>query len=194
VFLITGLGNPETKYRGNRHNAGFMVLDRFSEQYGMTSFQRKFSGEFAKVRIDTQEIVLLKPMTFMNLSGNSVQQALHFFQIPVHELIVVHDELDLDFGVMRIKVGGGSAGHKGVQSIIDQCGGADFIRVRVGIGRPTLGNAEKYVLSDFSVEERNQLPNVIDNASAALYHIVNRGVQDTMNRFHSYAPKGDTSN
>jgi len=171
-----------------------MVLDKFSEQCGVTSFQRKFSGEFAKVRIDTQEIVLLKPMTFMNLSGNSVQQTLHFFQIPVRELIVVHDELDLGFGVMRIKVGGGSAGHKGVQSIVDQCGGADFIRVRVGIGRPTSGNVEKYVLSDFSTEERKQLPDVIDNASAALYYILNRGVQDTMNKFHSYTPTGDTSN
>ncbi len=193
MFLITGLGNPEPKYRGNRHNAGFMVLDRFSEKVGATSFQKKFSGEFAKVRIDTQEIVLLKPMTFMNLSGNSVQQTLHFFQIPVQELIVVHDELDLGFGLMRIKVGGGSAGHKGVQSIIDQCGGANFIRVRVGIGRPSLENVEKYVLSDFSIEERKQLPNVIDNASAALYHIVNRGVQDTMNKFHSYTRKSDTS-
>ncbi|MBN1653782.1 MAG: aminoacyl-tRNA hydrolase [Deltaproteobacteria bacterium] len=193
MLLIAGLGNPEPKYKGNRHNLGFMVVDRLFEQYGEGTFQGKFNGEFAKISISAQEVVLLKPMTFMNLSGNSVQKTMHYFKIPVDDLIVVHDELDLGFGVTRIKVGGGSAGHKGVQSIVDQCGNADFVRVRVGIGRPAIGTVESYVLSGFTVEERSRLPDVLDNATALLAHIVNRGVQDAMNKFHSYTPDDGTT-
>jgi peptidyl-tRNA hydrolase, PTH1 family len=194
VLLIVGLGNPDPKYQGNRHNAGFMVINRFSEQYGAGAFQGKFCGDFAKISVLNQDVILLKPMTYMNLSGNSVQQTMQYFRIPLEDLIVVHDELDLEFGVTRIKKGGGSAGHKGVQSIIDRCSSADFVRLRIGIGRPAFGSVENYVLSDFTTEERNRVPDVIDNATAALAHILDKGFQDAMNRFHSYTPDRGTNN
>lgn len=185
--LIAGLGNPGDKYRANRHNVGFMVVDLFSKGCESGSFRKKFQGQLLKTRVADHEIVLLKPLTYMNLSGGSVREAIHFYNLPLSQLIVVHDELDLEFGVARIKVGGGAAGHKGLKSIVEQCGGSDFIRLRMGIGRPKSGNTERYVLSDFNEQERERLPEVLENATAALMHILTEGAQSAMNRFHAPA-------
>lgn len=181
MLLIAGLGNPGPKYQKNRHNVGFMVVDHFAARHAAPAFRERFSGRFTKARVEDEEVVLLEPATFMNLSGRSVQQALHFFKLDLDALVVVHDELDLPFGALRIKLGGGTAGHRGVASTLECCGGADFCRLRVGIGRPASGSVEGFVLSDFSSAESQQLPDVLERASAALTDIVVRGAKAAMN-------------
>lgn len=184
MFLVAALGNPGSKYRGHRHNVGFMVADALVESLGGGPFKEKFQGEVAKASIAGQEVVFLKPMTYMNLSGESVQKAMSFFKVDLKDVVVVHDELDIDFGATRVKVGGGAAGHNGLRSIIQHCGGPDFVRVRVGIGRPRSGSVEGFVLSDFDSSERAELGDVLKTASAAVKAVVERGAASAMNEFN----------
>ena len=187
MFLLVGLGNPGPKYGRHRHNVGFMALDRFAQHHAASAFRERFSGAFSKGVVSGHDVVLLKPMTYMNLSGRSVQQAMHFFKIALHEVVVVHDELDLPFGTLRVKVDGGTAGHNGLGSITESCGGTGFGRIRVGIGRPQSGNVEGFVLSDFSSTESNALDDVLERATAALTDIVVRGTQAAMNAHNQKA-------
>ena len=184
THLIAGLGNPGLKYASNRHNVGFMVVDELRRRWGAPGYRDKFKGEFTKVRVGGDEVVLLKPMTFMNLSGESVQAAMRFFKVPLGQVLCIHDELDLEFGVVRLKVGGGTAGHNGLRSMVQHCGGPDFIRCRVGIGRPNRGRPEQYVLSDFSSLERVELPMVLELAADLAETAVGEGVRQAMNRHH----------
>lgn len=179
--LIAGLGNPGPKYAGNRHNVGFMVVERLRQLNGAPAMRQQFSGSFTRARIGGEDVGLLLPGTFMNSSGQSVQPALHFFKLGFSDLIAVHDELDLPFGAVRIKLGGGTAGHRGIASIAQHCGGLEFCRLRIGIGRPSVGTVESYVLGDFSKQESAQLPDVLERATAALTDIVVSGVQAAMN-------------
>ncbi len=179
--LLAGLGNPGPKYAKNRHNVGFMVVDRFALAHGAPGYRERFSASLSKTGVGAGDVVLLKPTTYMNLSGRAVQQALRFFKLELGALVVVHDELDLPFGTLRIKLGGGTAGHRGLASIVEQCGGADFCRLRVGIGRPRAGSVEGYVLSDFAAAQGAELQDVLERASAALTDIVVRGAQAAMN-------------
>jgi len=192
VHLIAGLGNPGPKYTGNRHNVGFMLVDRFAAAHGAPAFRSRFQGSVSKASVEGREVVLLEPGTFMNLSGRSVQQALHFYKLGLPDLVVVHDELDLPFGAVRVKLGGGTAGHKGLASIVECCGGADFCRLRVGIGRPAgTSGTESYVLGDFGRGESTQLEDVLERASAALADIVVRGAQAAMNA-HNQRSRADS--
>lgn len=184
MHLITGLGNPGPQYEGNRHNVGFMVIDRLVDRWRAPSLRDKFKGEFTRSSFRGEEAVLLEPLTFMNLSGESVRPAMQFFKIALGEVIVIHDELDLPFGEVRIKVGGGAAGHNGLKSITQHGGGNGYLRVRVGIGRPRSGRPEGYVLSDFAAIERAELPDVLDRAAAAVEGILVDGAQKAMNRLH----------
>ncbi|MGD8862359.1 MAG: aminoacyl-tRNA hydrolase [Myxococcales bacterium] len=182
MLLVAGLGNPGPKYQGHRHNVGFMVVERFAEQYGPAAWRDKFHGRFAKVPVmGGRDAVLLEPMTYMNLSGRSVQAALAFFKLGLSDLVVVHDELDLSFGELRIKRGGGTAGHNGLKSIVESCGGPDFVRIRVGIGRPRGSDVQRHVLSDFSKQESAELDDVLERATSALRDLVQRGVVEAMN-------------
>jgi PTH1 family peptidyl-tRNA hydrolase len=181
LFLVVGLGNPGSKYQNHRHNVGFMVIDRMAQLHGREPFREKFQGQFAKGALDSNELGLLKPQTFMNLSGQPTQKALAFFKVELAQLIVVHDELDLPFGTVRVKVGGGAAGHNGLKSIVQCCGGPGFVRIRVGIGRPRSATGAAYVLSDFSREECAELPDVVESASLAASDVVKRGAQAAMN-------------
>ncbi len=183
MHLVVGLGNPGPKYEGHRHNVGFMVVDRLAELSAAGSFRDKFAGLF--VRLSNPDAVLLKPLTFMNVSGQSVQQAMKFFKVPLDQVIVVHDELDLGFGETRLKLGGGTAGHNGLKSIVQCCGGEQFLRLRVGIGRPRSGEVSSFVLSDFSAAERADLPNVLDHAAHGLRAVFERGHQVVMNDFNA---------
>ncbi len=185
MHLVAGLGNPGTKYAGNRHNVGFMVVDALADRWSAPALRDKFKGEFAKADFGGRDVVLLKPMTYMNLSGESVQPAMKFFKVALGGVVVVHDELDLPFGEVRIKVGGGAAGHNGLKSIIQHGGGNGFVRVRVGIGRPRSGAVEGYVLSDFAAIERAELPDVLDRAALAVEGILRDGPQKAMNRLHA---------
>jgi len=184
THLIVGLGNPGPKYAGNRHNVGFLVADELARRWDATRFRDKFKGEFTKVAVGDHDVVLLKPMTYMNLSGKAVQAAMQFFKVPLDRVLCVHDELDLEFGVVRLKVGGGTAGHNGLRSMVEHCGGADFVRCRVGIGRPDRGQPEHYVLSDFNSLERAELEMVLELAADIVETAVVEGTPQAMNRHH----------
>lgn len=189
MYLVVGLGNPGSKYAGNRHNVGFMVVDRLAQRSGAGAFREKFQGVFTKTEWGNHEVILLKPMTFMNLSGESVQKAMSFFKVDLKSVVVLHDELDVPFGQSRIKVSGGAAGHNGLRSIIEQCSSQDFARVRIGISRPQSGpNSEKiegYVLSDFNSSERAEISDVIEKAADMAEAVVSKGAQAAMNQFNT---------
>jgi PTH1 family peptidyl-tRNA hydrolase len=191
VYLIAGLGNPGKKYAANRHNVGFMAVDLIAGLSSGVAFREKFSGLFARADVFGQPAALLKPMTFMNLSGDSVQPAIAFTKVSVGDVIVVHDELDVPFGEVRLKVGGGHAGHNGLRSIIERAGSADFVRVRVGIGRPPpgfRGDVADYVLSDFDASERAELPDVLSKAVEATRKVFGLGIAAAMNVVNAKAP------
>lgn len=179
-MLVVGLGNPGKKYDGNRHNVGFMVVDALRAKDGLPDWREKFSGVFTK----GDRYALLKPMTFMNLSGDSLQPAAAFLKEPPGDVVVVHDELDLPWKDVRIKVGGGHAGHNGLRSIIQRLGTPEFVRVRVGIGRPPAGfrgDVADYVLQDFDAMEKAELPSVVDEAVRAVEAVLKAGAQAAMN-------------
>lgn len=159
--LIIGLGNPGTRYARHRHNIGFAVVDALANTYRFSPWKHKFQGELAEGEIGTAKVLLLKPQTFMNLSGESVQQAARFYKIPLEQIFVIHDELDLPLGKLRVKCGGGNGGHNGLKSI-DVHIGPDYWRVRFGIGHP--GERElvsPYVLSDFAKAEEPAVKKII---------------------------------
>jgi len=168
VLLVAGLGNPGPSYGGNRHNIGFLVVDALAREGSFPAFREKFSGLWTRGDLPNGvPAVLLKPQTFMNLSGESVRAAATFFKSEPGEIIVVHDELDLRWREVRSKVGGGHAGHNGVRHVVQALGTADFSRVRVGIGRPApgfRGQVVDWVLSDFDAAERADLSDVIGRA------------------------------
>jgi PTH1 family peptidyl-tRNA hydrolase len=197
VLLVVGLGNPGKKYEKNRHNVGFVVAESIREDRGLPELRDKFSGRFSKgdalagSSSESQALAVLCPQTFMNLSGDSVQPAQAFLKLAPRELIVVHDELDLPFGRVAIKVGGGHAGHNGLRSIIARLGTPDFVRVRVGVGRPPpdfKADVADYVLSDFSATERAELPDLVKRARAAVYAVLDRGVDAAMTTVNQTAP------
>ncbi len=183
MYLVVGLGNPGPKYARNRHNLGFMVVERIAQAAG-ADFRDKFKARWAKVRLGGDEIVLLMPQTYMNLSGESVQPAMRFFKVPLEEVLVIHDEIDLPFPTLRLKRGGGVAGHNGLRSIVQQCGGPDFLRLRMGVGRPPRGTTENWVLSDFDAVESATLPDVLHAATRAVETLVKDGPTAAMNAFN----------
>lgn len=187
MFLVVGLGNPGKQYELNRHNVGFMAVDALRASEGVADYREKFSGAFAK----GDELAILKPMTFMNLSGDSLQPCAAFLKVAPPEIVVVHDELDLPFGDVRIKVGGGHAGHNGLRSIIQRLGTPDFARVRVGVGRPPpgfQGDVAAYVLANFDAGERAELPEILDRAIASVRSILKDGAGPAMNA-HNQKPR-----
>jgi PTH1 family peptidyl-tRNA hydrolase len=183
--LIAGLGNPGTKYQWTRHNAGFLVLDRLADIVRVSVDRTRFNGLYGEGNWLGTRLVLLKPQTFMNLSGRAVAEAARFYKMPPEDVIVVHDDLDLPFGQLRLKAGGGHGGHNGLRSIIAELGSADFLRLRVGIGRPDKGSAEKYVLTPFSAEETGFVRHVTDGACEALEMLLQEGLPKAMSVFHA---------
>jgi peptidyl-tRNA hydrolase, PTH1 family len=192
MWLIVGLGNPGREYAGNRHNAGFMVVDELDRRWGPLSFRRKFGGQLAEARVAGEKALLLKPQSFMNCSGQVVGPAVGFFQLEPANLIVIHDELDLDFGRLKVKVGGGHGGHNGLRSLFADLGTPEFVRVRLGIGRPPprMEGAD-YVLQSFSRTEAKELPFLLGEAADAVELILQAGVTSAMNRFNPKPAEAD---
>ncbi len=184
MLLIVGLGNPGARYARTRHNAGFLVVEQLSSRVHAGPWREKFSGEFVKCAVGQEDCILLKPMTYMNESGRSVQAAMAFFRVDVSDLVVVHDELDLDFATIRLKRGGGHAGHNGLRSIVGTIDSGDFARLRIGIGHPPRGwqgEVADYVLSEMGPDERAEFPAVVEKAVDALVLVGKRGVAASMN-------------
>ena len=186
TWLAVGLGNPGPQYTNNRHNIGFMVLDELAKR-GCETFRDKFNGKLTKARFGPVDAWLLKPMTFMNRSGTSVGSAGSFYNIAPERTVVVHDELDIPFGHLRVKVGGGHGGHNGLRSIFAHFG-RDFIRVRCGVGRPPHGDVTGHVLGNFDADQAALLDGFISQAADAVDTIFSEGAVEAMNRFNGTAP------
>ena len=183
--LVVGLGNPGPKYQWTRHNAGFMVFDRFSHALGVAVTKKSFSGLYGEGSWEGQRLLLLKPQTFMNLSGRSVAEALRFHKLSLSDLIVVHDDIDIPFGRVKLKEGGGHAGHNGLRSLVQELGGAGFLRVRVGVGRPLHGDVADYVLQNFSRDELADLPLLLDGVVGLMRSLLENGLPKTMSLYNN---------
>lgn len=185
VYLITGLGNPGREYRDSRHNSGFMAVDRLAGRLGVTFGRLENKALITKAEIEGRRVVLAKPQTFMNLSGQAVGPLMRFYKVPQENLLVVFDDVDLPFGALRMRPSGGSGGQKGMASIIERLGTEDFARLRIGIGRPPgRMDAAGYVLQNFSREEAQSLEQVFDRAADAIQVFVTRGLDAAMNQFN----------
>jgi peptidyl-tRNA hydrolase, PTH1 family len=185
-WLIAGLGNPGPEYAGNRHNAGFMVADLLAERAGARFKRDRSRAAVAPGRLAGFPVTLAKPMTYMNLSGRPVAALRTFYKIPPERIVVVHDELDLPFGALRLKQGGGDNGHNGLRSVTGALGTRDYFRVRVGIGRPP-GRMDPadFVLHDFSAAERKLVPELLERAADATEALMRRGLAAAQNEFHA---------
>jgi len=183
VILVVGLGNPGKRYADTRHNVGFSVADRLAER-GSASFREKFSGRFAEMDLEGHRIGVLEPQTYMNESGRSVGAAVTFYKIDVADVLVVHDELDLPFGCLRLKKGGGEAGNNGLRSISQHLGSKEYVRLRFGIGKPPpgfRGDGADFVLQAFAPAERAELGDLVEQASNAVALFVGKGLDHAMN-------------
>ncbi len=183
LFLIAGLGNPGSRYARTRHNVGFMLADRLASASHL-KFSSSGESLWAKGAVSGQDALFLKPQTFMNLSGGPVRAFAERFKVREEAIIVAYDDIDLPVGRIRVKRGGGSGGHRGVASIIERLGGREFIRVRLGVGRPVHGDVADYVLSPFSEDEVASLDEMLERGLQAIETIVAQGLDAAMNRFN----------
>jgi PTH1 family peptidyl-tRNA hydrolase len=185
TFLLIGLGNPGREYRDNRHNTGFMLIDRIAVRLNAHGIKLQSKAIVTSVLYEDKKLILAKPQTYMNLSGHSVQGLANFYKLPLDNLLVAHDDLDLPFGTIRMRPGGGPGGQKGVASAIEQLGTKDFVRLRLGISRPP-GRMDPadYVLQDFSRDEMKNLSEILDHAADAALVFVKEGLETAMNKFN----------
>jgi PTH1 family peptidyl-tRNA hydrolase len=191
-YLIVGLGNPGRQYSNNRHNIGFRVMDHLAEQLGIKFSRVMFRALTSDTRYQERRLILAKPQTYMNESGLSVGSLVRFYKIPLENLLVIHDDVDLPFDTLRLRPKGGSAGQKGMASIINHLGTQDFPRLRFGVGRPP-GRmlAAAYVLQDFDRDEAEILPQLLDRAAEAALLFVSAGLGTTMNQYNPSTEEAD---
>lgn len=197
--LVVGLGNPGTRYSGSPHNVGFRVLEHFAEHLRADpigsvqpsgGWTERFGGEFMLARMNAEELVLLKPLTFMNRSGISVRQAGSFFEISLSDTLVVHDEVDLPFGSVKLKRGGGEAGHHGLESISAEMGSREYARCRVGVGKPSEGSLADYLLSPLPPSRAAELELAVAQARGAIDLVIQHGLEHAMNLVNRQAVGG----
>jgi PTH1 family peptidyl-tRNA hydrolase len=184
--LVVGLGNPGSEYERTRHNVGFLVADVLAERVGGRFAVHKKSGaDLLQARLDGRQVLIAKPRSFMNLSGRPVAALARFFSVPLTEVIVVHDELDLPFGAVRLKRGGGEGGHNGLRSVSSALTTKDYLRVRFGIGRPPgRQDPADYVLKPFSGPERKEVPVIVEQAADAVELLLRVGLETAQNQLH----------
>ena len=191
--MVVGLGNPGDSYVKTRHNAGFMVLDNLAEFLSVPVEKKKFNALFGRGLIEGSEIILAKPMAFMNLSGIPAQKILNYFKIPFEDMLVIHDDIDLAFGRLQIKENGGHGGHKGLKSIIETVGSGNFIRLRIGIGRSEDNiDVVNYVLGQFNTNEKKILDRITEKARDAVVTTICKGTKKAMNIFNDKKLIGST--
>ena len=183
--LVVGLGNPGKNYQDTRHNAGFMVADKIAQDFNIGFNNKKFDSAFGRGLVEDFEILLAKPLAFMNRSGSPVQQLAHYFRIQCEDMVVIHDDIDLAYGRLKIKEKGGHGGHNGIRSLMDAFGGGDFVRLRIGVGRSELGeNVTNHVLGRFSVQNAEFLSRIISGGRDAVVTILCQGTKAGMNLFN----------
>jgi len=184
MWLVAGLGNPGDEYERTRHNIGFMVIDALAARYAISIKQKTAHFTFGRGFIEDRKALLVKPLTFMNRSGVAIREALFKFD-EIEDLIVVHDDLDLDTGVIRIKKTGSSGGHNGIQSIIDYLNSKEFLRLKIGIGRSDRISPERYVLRAFNKQEKPVIEEAVESAVDAIGVLISQGIAPAQSRFHS---------
>jgi peptidyl-tRNA hydrolase, PTH1 family len=202
-MLVVGLGNPGARYSGSPHNVGFCVLDKLAEHLSagassssaaaspaVRDWSKRFDAQMLLAHVDSEELVLLKPLTFMNRSGESVRKAMSFFEIPVESTLVVHDEIDLPFGSVKLKRGGGEAGHRGLESVSAEVGSRDYLRVRVGVGKPASGAVADYLLEPLAAAEQAELASALEAARDAALAVARHGIDRAMNQVNRQASSG----
>ena len=183
--LIAGLGNPGSQYRETRHNVGFLVLDEIGREYSLATDKKKFNTLYGRGSVENSELVLVKPMAYMNNSGPPLRRLADYFRISGEEILVIHDDIDLAFGRLKIKEKGGHGGHNGVRSLMDAFGGGDFARLRVGVGRSeSRADVTDHVLGKYNTEELKYLNRIVSRARDAVATILTKGVMVAMNRFN----------
>jgi PTH1 family peptidyl-tRNA hydrolase len=184
-YLIVGLGNPGSDYRHNRHNVGFMVVDALAEKAVIPLRRIEFRAVVGKGKLDDRRLILAKPQTYMNDSGQAVAPLINFYKVPVENLLVIHDDLDLPFGTLRLRPSGGTGGQRGMESIVNKLWTRDFARLRVGIGRPPgRMDPRDYVLHDFDDGQKERLPEIMDAAVSAVRMFIMDGIEKAMNTFN----------
>ena len=184
-MIIVGLGNPGEQYENTRHNVGFKTIDIVAEKLGIAINKEKFNGLFGEGIYNGKKVILLKPQTYMNLSGESVSEIMDFYKLPLDELLVIYDDIDIDVGKIRIRPEGSSGTHNGMRNISDILGSHDFPRIRIGTGKPKVEmDLAEYVLAKIPLEERDEINKAIQTASEAVLEILNNGVEKAMNIYN----------
>ena len=185
MYLIVGLGNPEEEYSQTRHNMGFNTINKIAEKYNLEINKNKFHGLYENVIIEDKKVILLKPQTYMNLSGISVKEIMDFYKIDKENILIIYDDMDIEPGKIKIRKKGGAGGHNGIKSIIESIRTEEFERIRIGIGRPT-PNQDKinYVIGAISNEEKEQLEKGVEKAVEAVEEVLKNGIDSAMNKFN----------
>jgi PTH1 family peptidyl-tRNA hydrolase len=185
-WLLVGLGNPGARYARTRHNIGFMAVDAWCDKATSSpSWSEKWKAQVATIGTGSSRVVALKPQTFMNRSGQSVVPAAQFLRVPPAQILVVHDEVDFQLGRLAVKKGGGHGGHNGLRDILQLLGNGDFLRIRLGVGRPVHGEVADHVLSDFRPDEGQVVDDLLERAVAAITCVTRDGVVTAMNKFNT---------
>ncbi len=185
MYLIVGLGNPGQEYKATRHNIGFDVIDIISSKYNIELNRKKFKGIYGEGRINNEKVILLKPTTYMNLSGESIREIVDFYKISPENIIVAYDDVSLHIGRLRVRAQGSAGGHNGIKSIISSIGTDSFPRVKVGVGGPK-DSLVSHVLGRFSNEERKVVDETLDMAANTVICILTEGVNSAMNKFNGF--------
>lgn len=186
MFLIVGLGNPGKEYEHTRHNVGFDIIDVISDKYNIDLNKKKFKGMYGDGKIANEKVILLKPLTYMNLSGESVKEVIDFYKIPKENVIVIYDDISLQVGRMRIREKGSAGGHNGIKNIIAHFGLDIFPRIKVGVGQPVQRDLVSHVLGKFDKDDREKLIKVFEAASDAVEIIIEKGTAEAMNKFNGF--------
>ncbi len=185
MYLIIGLGNPEEEYRKTRHNMGFNAINKIAEQYGIKVNKSKFQGLYESAIIEGKKVMLIKPQTYMNLSGECIKQFVDFYKIPNEDILVIYDDMDIEPGKIKIRKKGGAGGHNGMKSIIKMLGTEEFARIRTGIGRPEhSGDDINYVIGAIPEEEIPKLQEGVEKAKEAVIEILKNGIDSAMNKLN----------
>ncbi|SFC67141.1 aminoacyl-tRNA hydrolase [Clostridium uliginosum] len=187
MFLIVGLGNPGKEYDNTRHNIGFEVVDNIAKEYNIEINRQKFKGVYGEGFIANNKVILLKPSTYMNLSGESIREVANFYKISNEEILVIYDDISLDIGKLRIREKGSAGGHNGIKSIISNLGTDIFPRIKVGVGQPNV-NLVNYVLGKFSKEEKSVLTESISAVTQSVKVVISEDVKSAMNKFNGFKP------
>lgn len=185
MYLIVGLGNPEEEYSKTRHNMGFNTINKISQQYNIEVKQNKFQALYGSGMIEKEKVILLKPQTYMNLSGESVKEVAEFYNLKPEEIIVIYDDIDIEKGYIKIRKKGGAGSHNGMKSVVEELQSTDFARIRVGIGQPEFkSDMINYVIGKVPQEEQEILQQGVEKAAKAVEEILKNGIDIAMNKFN----------